>query len=66
MDPNLPWKVIRCPLPLGVCAGITGEVIDEYSHEDVARNMMYQVHREDEGVMKGIYYTYDVVKWEGL
>ena len=65
MDPNRPWKIVRCPLPLGVCAGLVGEVIDEYPDEGTARAMMYGEHREDESPVKGLYYTYDVVLWDG-
>lgn len=63
MDDSKPWKVIRCPLPLGVCSGLAGKVLDEYLDESTAQAMMYEEHMGDKGVYKGIYYYYDVAHW---
>ena len=63
MNPNLPFKVVKTPLALGVCIGLQGEVIHECETDTTAQALMYQTWAEDVEQGKGIYYTYDVVEW---
>lgn len=63
MDNDLPFKVIKVPLALGVCIGLQGEVLHETESEAAAKALMYETWLEDKEQGKGIYYTYDVVEW---
>lgn len=66
MDPLLPYKVLRVPLALGVCAGMVGEVLHECESEVAAQALMYDFFMEDKDTVKGVYYTYDVVRWDEM
>lgn len=63
MDSSRPFKVVKVPLRLGVCAGIQGEVLDEYPTEGTAMAMMYEKIIADTSEDKGIYYSYEVAYW---
>ena len=63
MNPNLPFKVVKTPLALGVCIGLHGEVLHECESEEAARALIYETWIEDKEQGKGIFYTYETVEW---